>query len=66
MEQIVRQAKRGVIITIGGTVLFVGFVLLFLPGPGILLLLLGMVILASEFAWAKIVLDKAKTKISGK
>ncbi len=37
----------------GGATLLTGLVLLVLPGPGIPLIILGLVILASEFAWAE-------------
>ena len=37
----------------GGVTLLTGLVLLVLPGPGIPLIVLGLVILASEFAWAE-------------
>ena len=44
-----RHAKRGVVLIIGGTVLLTGIALLFLPGPGMLLVLAGLLILAREF-----------------
>ena len=34
--------------------------MLVLPGPGIVVIIFGLVVLASEFAWAKSTLDKAK------
>lgn len=37
----------------GGAVTCTGVVLLVLPGPGIPLILFGLVILATEFAWAQ-------------
>ena len=52
---------RWVLVAIAGfTCLVVGAVLLVLPGPGIPVLILGVVILASEFAWAQVVLDRVK------
>jgi uncharacterized protein (TIGR02611 family) len=38
---------------LGGIVLVAGIVLIPLPGPGLLLILLGLSILASEFFWAR-------------
>ena len=45
----------------GSACLAAGLVLLVLPGPGIPLLLLGLLILASEFAWAAVLLARVRT-----
>jgi uncharacterized membrane protein (DUF485 family) len=45
---------------IGGTILLIGFALLFLPGPAVLVIPLGLAILATEFAWARYYLIKAR------
>jgi Putative transmembrane protein (PGPGW) len=42
-------AKRIAVLIAGGAVLIVGIVLLVLPGPGLLLVLAGLIILANEF-----------------
>lgn len=44
-----KHVKRVTIALIGAVVLLVGIALLVLPGPGLLLVLAGLVILASEF-----------------
>ena len=44
-----KQVKRVTIAVIGSVVLLVGVALLVLPGPGLLLILAGLLILASEF-----------------
>lgn len=44
-----KQLKRLTIAIAGGVVLLVGVALLVLPGPGLLLVLAGLLILASEF-----------------
>ena len=44
-----RSAKRGVVLVGGGAVLVTGVALLVLPGPGLLLVLAGLLILAREF-----------------
>jgi Putative transmembrane protein (PGPGW) len=44
-----KQVKRATKALAGGVVLLVGIALLVLPGPGLLLVLAGLVILASEF-----------------
>ena len=48
-----KTARKIVIGVIGVTVLLFGVALLVLPGPSILVMLLGLGILAAEFAWAR-------------
>ena len=38
---------------VGGALIVIGVVLLVLPGPGLVLIALGVAVLASEFAWAE-------------
>ena len=45
--------KRFLIGLMGGTVLLLGVILLALPGPGLLVMLAGLAILATEYAWAR-------------
>jgi Putative transmembrane protein (PGPGW) len=42
-------AKRALALVAGGVVLIVGIVLLVLPGPGLLLILAGLLILSNQF-----------------
>ena len=56
-EQTEEQARRNIvvrlaIIVIGGAVLLAGLAMLVFPGPGILVSLFGLGILAREFEWA--------------
>ena len=44
-----KQVKRATLAVVGALVLLVGVALLVLPGPGLLLVLAGLLILASEF-----------------
>jgi uncharacterized protein (TIGR02611 family) len=46
--------------SVGGTLIVVGVVLLVLPGPGLVLIALGVAVLASEFAWAESVLRRMR------
>jgi tellurite resistance protein TerC len=59
-----RGAKRIVIIIMGGTVLFVGVLLIVLPGPAILVIPLGLAILGLEFSWARRWLQEIRNKAS--
>jgi uncharacterized protein (TIGR02611 family) len=52
--------KVGVFI-LGVSVFILGIILIPLPGPGILVCMLGLFILSWEFAWAARHLDRAKT-----
>jgi uncharacterized protein (TIGR02611 family) len=47
---------------IGGTVFLFGIVLIFLPGPGIIVIPVGLTILATEFIWARQLLKHFKKK----
>ena len=49
----VRTARRAAVLLIGATVVLFGAALIFLPGPAILVIPLGLAILATEFAWAR-------------
>jgi tellurite resistance protein TerC len=58
-----QQAKRVVVIVIGFTVLIIGIIMIALPGPGILVIPLGLAILATEFIWAKRLLRRFKKTV---
>ena len=53
-------AWRMMVFTLGITMLALGGVMMILPGPGFGVLILGLVVLASEFTWATRVLDPVK------
>jgi len=57
-----KQAKRIGIAIIGFTILLVGILLIVLPGPAILVIPLGLVVLGSEFVWARRLLKKLRLK----
>ena len=46
---------------VGGLITILGTIFLFAPGPGTLVLLAGLGILASEFAWASRAIHKTKS-----
>jgi len=48
-----RQARRGLVLLLGASVLVVGIAMIVLPGPALLVVPLGLSILAVEFAWAR-------------
>jgi len=59
-----KQLKRITIAVVGFTVLFIGLLMIVLPGPAFILIPVGLSILATEFIWAKKLKDKLKEKIS--
>lgn len=61
-----RFIRRVIIAIVGGTVLLIGIVMIFLPGPAILVIPAGLAILGIEFAWARHWLKKAREYMPGK
>lgn len=57
-----RHARRLVVLVVGGSVLLVGVAMVVLPGPAVLVIPLGLVILAAEFAWARRWLERVREK----
>jgi uncharacterized protein (TIGR02611 family) len=62
MRVIWRSGKRAVVLVAGVALLAVGLVMFVTPGPGIVLVVAGLAVLATEFAWAEHLLDRAKDK----
>lgn len=62
LKVIARNAKRIVVFLLGVAVAVAGIAMLVLPGPGVIVLLLGLIILATEFVWAERVLDATTTR----
>lgn len=49
---------------LGFTVVLIGLALLVLPGPGLLVIAVGLGMLALEFAWAERVLERTLDRMS--
>ena len=60
MRVVLRRAWRTIIIVVGSTLVLIGLAMLVLPGPGIVVIIAGLAILAREFIWAQGLLDKAQ------
>ena len=58
-----KQIKKLVIFLIGISVVLIGCVLFFTPGPAIVVIPIGLATLATEFIWAKKLLKKFKEKV---
>jgi uncharacterized protein (TIGR02611 family) len=58
--QTIDQVRRFFKILGGFTLLGVGAVMLITPGPGWLVIFLGLTLLAAEFVWARRLMDRMK------
>jgi uncharacterized protein (TIGR02611 family) len=52
--------RKAAVAIVGSTVVIIGAALLILPGPGVIVILAGIAILALEFEWAQKHLNKSK------
>ena len=55
-----KTLRRAIVGVIGGTLLLIGIALILLPGPAFLVIPFGLLILASEFAWARWLLRRGQ------
>jgi uncharacterized protein (TIGR02611 family) len=63
-----RNLKRLVVLVLGVVVLSAGVLMLVLPGPGVLIIIAGLAILATEFVWAERAMNATlgrASKVSG-
>jgi tellurite resistance protein TerC len=58
-----RQAKRLIVTIIGMSILCIGIAMIVLPGPAIVVIPIALGILATEFAWARRVLNIVRERI---
>ena len=61
-----KYLRKLVIAIIGGTVLLIGVALIVLPGPAFIVIPVGLAILATEFAWARRAVTRAKAMVGKK
>ena len=59
-----KAARRIAVAVVGVTVLVLGIVMLVTPGPGLVVIPVGLAILSIEFAWARHWLRKVRESIS--
>ena len=55
-----RSSKRIAVSIVGGAFVVLGLAMLVLPGPGILVVVVGFAILGTEYAWAAAALARTK------
>jgi tellurite resistance protein TerC len=63
-EILYKQIRKLVIFLIGISIVLIGCVLFFTPGPAIIVIPIGLAVLATEFIWAKKLLKKFKETTS--
>jgi uncharacterized protein (TIGR02611 family) len=56
----IKVVRRVIVSVIGATVVLIGIALLVLPGPAFVVIPLGLAILATEYAWARLWLRKVR------
>ncbi len=66
MMELYKKVRRLVIAVLGFTVLLSGVVMIITPGPSILVIVLGLAILATEFIWARRLLNQIKGQLRDK
>lgn len=59
---LLNTARKFIVAIIGGTVVLVGVVLVFTPGPAFIVIPAGLAILATEFVWAARLLKRMKAR----
>ena len=52
--------RKIIVAVIGGTIVLIGIVMLVVPGPGTVVIPIGLLVLASEFAWARYIIVRGK------
>ncbi|MDQ4097531.1 MAG: PGPGW domain-containing protein [Actinomycetota bacterium] len=60
LRVVFRNSKRIAVLLLGVVLVVAGLAMLVLPGPGLLVVIAGLVVLATEFAWAEHLLDRAR------
>jgi tellurite resistance protein TerC len=61
-----KYLRKLIIAIVGGTVLLIGVALIVLPGPAFIVIPIGLAILATEFAWARRAVVRAKAMVGRK
>ena len=54
--------KRFAVTIVGAGLILLGAALMVLPGPGILIIVAGLAVLATEYVWARRLLKRARSK----
>jgi hypothetical protein len=55
-----RSSRRIAVSVAGGVLVLAGLAMVVLPGPGLLVIVLGFAVLGTEYAWAAAALERSK------
>lgn len=55
-----RSSKRIAVTMVGAAIVVAGVAMIVLPGPGLLVIVLGLAVLATEYVWAARALEHAR------
>jgi uncharacterized protein (TIGR02611 family) len=61
---VLRSTKRIAVTLVGFALVLLGLILLVTPGPGLLVVIAGLAVLATEYAWANAALAGARRRAS--
>jgi len=61
----VRTVKKVFFLIAGSTIVLIGAIIVLLPGPGLLIMMLGLGLLAVEFVWARVWIKKIQARVHG-
>lgn len=56
----IQQVRRVFLVLAGFTLVLLGIIMVFTPGPGTPVILLGLALLAAEFVWARRIMERLK------
>ena len=56
--------RKLIVAVIGGTILLIGLAMIVLPGPAFIVIPIGLGVLATEFAWARRVVEHGRHAIA--
>ncbi len=59
---LIKSARKLIILVVGSTVVLIGLVMIVTPGPAVIFIPLGLALLGTEFVWAKRLLKKIRSK----
>ncbi len=62
LQVLMRSGWQATVTVVGFGLLGLGVVLLFLPGPGLLVVIAGLAVLGTQFAWAERALRRVKQR----
>ncbi len=60
MEELTRGVRRIAVLVVGLVLLVAGVLMLVLPGPGVLVTMAGLALLATEYEWARRLLARLR------